>query len=130
MSEAIIVRYTWYYIIHITILYICIIVIFFLLRRRDGLTSPTWPSPSTALTGLLASMRMSSSTAWSSICATRTAGGSPTCAATRPASTRSSVCVTGTTTWTVPPPRTGTTLTIWPTEQILPQPAIMIIRIN
>ena len=43
----------------------------------------------------------------SSTCVTRMAGGSPTCAGTTPASTRSSASVTGTTTWTVPTPPTG-----------------------
>ena len=43
----------------------------------------------------------------SSTCATRTGGGSPTCAATTPASTRSSGSATGTTTSTVPTLLTG-----------------------
>ena len=42
-----------------------------------------------------------------STCVTRTAAGSPTCAPTRPASTRSSASATGTTTWTAPPRPTG-----------------------
>ena len=42
-----------------------------------------------------------------STCVTRTAAGSPTCAPTRQASTRSSASATGTTTWTAPPRPTG-----------------------
>ena len=42
-----------------------------------------------------------------STCVTRTGVESPTCALMRQASTRSSESVTGTTTWTAPPPLTG-----------------------
>ena len=77
----------------------------------------------------------------SSTCVTRTVGGSRTCAATTPASTRSSGSATGTTTSTVPTlligqfPTSvldlhiffhglvaGTTWTTWPTEPTRPLP--------
>ena len=93
-------------------------------RRSAGQTSPTSPSTSTARTGPSGSTPTWSTTAWwvpssaaralltaaccrYSTCVTRTAAGSPTCAPTRPASTRSSACATGTTTWTAPPRPTG-----------------------
>jgi len=60
-------------------------------------------------------------TAWFSTCAMRMAEEFLTCVLTRPASTRSSECATGTTMWTALPPQIGITWMTWPTGPTLPR---------